>query len=203
MQLDTLHDDLKPYEPRFEAIIREGLALFYQRYGKTRWTMSVHAERMNIHDCLVEVAKKYFPDAYRMEGNLFLLAIEHYRIRIKKLDTSMRSSSYPTSAVFDFMSQKAELATGVLFPDLATVSLVLGYVPDAIDITKSEPWLTKPHGVGVRPEWQCFLRADEASASALIMPATSPHTPDDAKSRVTPKSDKKPSKVRNIGDYKR
>ena len=96
---------------------------------------------MNVHDCLREVAKTYFPNEYRERGQLFELLLDSYRVRLKKLDRYLRPSNYRTQAVFEFMNQ-----TGVLFDDLDPISLVLGYIPNGIDITKSDLWLMKPQG---------------------------------------------------------
>lgn len=40
--------------------------------------MTVRSERSNIHDCMVEVAKKNFP--YQLRNNLFLICLGKYRL---------------------------------------------------------------------------------------------------------------------------
>ena len=202
MVLDSLTDDLRPYKSRLYATLRDGLATFQERYGLYRGTMTTTGERMAVHDCLREAAKANFQDEYRECGQLFELVLGRYRVRLKKLDPYLRTSNYPTQAAFDFMSRNGEPSTGVLFEDLDPISLVLGYVPDGLDIRRSDLWLTQPKGLVVGPAWQHQLGVD-AAASAEPLPATSPDVPGDGKSRVKPKSDAKPSKRVKIVDIDR
>ena len=105
---DTLPTDLESYESLLYETLRGGLALFQKRYGQFRGTMTLTGERMNVHDCLREVAKANFPDEYREDGQIFELVLSQgrYRVRLKKLDRYLRTSNYPTQGAFAFMSQK-------------------------------------------------------------------------------------------------
>ena len=192
MILEAIPSDLESHESSLYGTLRDGLALFQKRYGHYRGVMTTTGERMNVHDCLREVAKTYFPNEYRERGQLFELVLDSYRVRLKKLDPYLRPSNYHTQAVFEFMNQ-----IGVLFDDLDPISLVLGYIPNGIDITKSDLWLMKPQGVGASPVWQYRLQPDSGDISMSSFPTTSPNVPDSRQPRVKPKSDLKPSKQKN------
>ncbi len=171
MQQEALPDDLKAFEGDLLSVIREGLALFQTRFGALRAGMTVRTERNNIHDCLVEAAKKRFPKNYRQKGNLFLLALGQYRIKLKKLTPNLMSSSFPTQAVFDFLRQKV----GALF-DNTLVNLHLGYVPDSIELLNSAVWVTCPTGLR-RHAWVYEMRATSAATLPVIPAATQPDAP--------------------------
>ena len=84
----------------------------------------------------------------------------------------------------------------MLFEELIPIRLVLGYVPDGIDITKSDLWLTQPHGLAVSPAWQ--YRLDLAVDAVEPIQATSPDVPGDGNVRVKPRSGAKPTKTKKI-----
>ena len=200
---DTLPTDLEPYESRLYETLRDGLALFEQRYGLWRGTMTLTGERMNVHDCLREVAKANFPNEYRENGQTFELVLSQglYRVRLKKLDQYLRTSNYPTQEAFAFMSQNDTPVTRVLFEHLVPIRLVLGYVPDGIDVTNSALWLTQPKGLTVTPSWQ--YRLDRAVDAAEPLTATSPDVPGEGNARVMPRSEEKPTKAKKIGTIDR
>jgi len=96
MLRDSLPDDLQPYERDLGLIVREALALFMTRFGAHRAGMRTVSERNNIHDCMEEVAKRYFPQHCRRKGHLFLLCIGRYEMKLKKFDRKLLTSSYTT-----------------------------------------------------------------------------------------------------------
>ena len=191
MERDSLPPDLAPHEPVLSAIVREGLALFQERFGAIRAGMSTSAERNNIHDCMKETARRLCPELCRQKGQLFLLCIGPYRIKLKKLNSRLTSSNYPTQAVFDFLRQKFYS----LFDDAALINLQLGYVPDDIALVASPVWVTCPSGVG-KLSWWYSVPEGGISTRVEIPPATNPDVPKEK--RVRPKRVKQP-KIERAG----
>jgi hypothetical protein len=192
MLRDTLPDVLQQYESDLASVVRDGLALFNTRFGTLRPGMTTRSERSNVHDCMGEMAKKQLPKFCRQRGNLFLIAIGQYRIKLKKLSPTLAASSYPTQAVFDFLKQKVQS----LFEDGSLVNLHLGYVPDGMDLLKSTVYMTCPDGVR-NLAWFYEMPAADASAIPAILPATVPDVP--KAPRVRPKQHKLP-KVGETGE---
>jgi hypothetical protein len=193
MLRDSLPDDLKPYEDDLYRVVRDGLALFQQRFGLLRAGMRLRTERNNIHDCMVETAEKIFPGRGRWRGHLFTLALGNSRIKLKKFNKHLVTSSYPTQAVFDFLSQ-ATHAVLTLF-DRETENLQLGYVPSELSVLDYPIWIAKPMKTG-SPDWEYELRP--AEAVPLALPATNPNVP--PKTRVTAKPIKLPKTGKNTKD---
>jgi hypothetical protein len=131
-----------------------------------------------------EIAQRLFPNNWEQRGNLFLLRIGIYRIKLKKFDASLSSSSYLTQAVFDFLSQTYQ----TLF-EKDVINLQLGYIPLGPSLSDYPIWIMMPKGLGATA-WQCELRQSTAVELRPIPPATNPNVP--AKPRVT----LKPSKQR-------
>src|SRR5687768_5033542 len=120
---DSLPEDLRPYEADLYRIVRDGLDLFDQRYGTFRGVQSLTAQRRNVHDCMVEMARKILGEKHcKRRGNLFYLEIGRYRVKLKKFNEKLMTSSYLTQAVFEFLSQ----AVHRLF-DYDVENLQLGY----------------------------------------------------------------------------
>jgi hypothetical protein len=191
MTLDALPDDLKPYEDRLYRVVHGGLALFHQRFSLQRAGMSVRSERSNIHDCMVETAQKIFePNECQRRGNLFTLALGPYRLKLKKFNDNLVTSSYPTQAVFTFLAQVKNAVRSLFEHDVE--NLHVGYVPDSqeLSVTDYSIWVVKPKMDG-KPEWEYLLRPAAASGAKVPdLPATNPNLP--PKGRVKAK----PSKFR-------
>lgn len=195
MLLERLPEDLQPYEAELAFIVREGLVLFMARFGQLRAGMSKRSERNNAHDCMKEIAEKYYPQHCKRKGNLFYLAIGRYHIKLKKFSARLQTSSYPTQAVLDFMRQS--------FNDLLSLlghepleNLQAGYVPDPIDPAKSTLWITRPKSVTAN-DWEYELKAEPAAIVPPIPPATVPDLPQPG--RVQPKRPTKPKQRPNVG----
>jgi hypothetical protein len=168
---DSLPEDLAPHEAALYHVVREGLSLFDSRHGRVRAGLSVRSERSLIHDCMVEEAQKVFsPGQWMRRGNLFLLALGPYRIKLKKFGPHLITSSYPTQAVFDFLAQQVRK----LF-DLDVENLQLGYVPLGLSVTDYPIWIAKPRVDG-RPEWEHELTGGSAAA-LMDLPKTNPNIP--------------------------
>lgn len=178
---ESLPDNLQPFEPSLYTVIREGLALFLSRFGSLRAGMTIRSERSNIHDCMVEIAKKYFPNDFLLSQNRFLLRLGGHQIKLKKFNRSLQTSNYPTQLVFDFLFQKV----GDLFPSEPSTNLHLGYIPDDIDLVASPVWITCPTGP-MSLAWGCELMPEAGQMSSPILPATMPDDPS-AKPSVSPK----------------
>lgn len=177
---DSLPGDLVPHEDGLHRVVREGLALFNRRHGHLRAGLSVRSERSLIHDCMVEEAQKVFrPGQWLRRGNLFLLALGPYRIKLKKFGPSLITSSYPTQAVFDFLAQHVRR----LF-DLDVENLQLGYVPLGLSVADYPIWLTKPRIDG-RPEWEYELTGHSA-ATLSDLPRTDPNIPPATRVKAKP-----------------
>ncbi len=183
--LEVLPDDLRLFEPDLARIVPEGLSLYVTRYGMQRAAMSVKTERCGINDCLIEVAKKFFPGQYAEKRRLFLLCLGSYRIKLKKLSKKLRTSNNTTQLVLDFLAQKLDdLFTGDLFHATPVTTLHLGYIPDDIDLLKSTSWITCPNVT--RLDWIYEIKPESGQVPGPVPPATQP---DDSppKPVVTPK----------------
>lgn len=184
MLRDSLPEDLQSHQSTFPRMIRDGLNLYHKRFGHVAATSTVRSVRSNIHDCLAEVGKQAF--AYQIKGNLFLLVVGRYRIRLKKFSEALEISNYPTQAVFDFVNQTAYY----LFPEMAPINLCVGYVPDQFDVRNSTIWITQPGPDG----WEYQFRVEATTTAMPIPAATDPNAL--PKSRVKPKR----TKLRKVKD---
>lgn len=169
---ENLPESLQPHESILYAIVRQGLALFLSRFGSLRAGMTVRSERSNIHDCMVEIAKKYFPNDCFLSQNRFLLRIGGHQIKLKKFNPSLKTSNYPTQLVFDFLRQKFN----DLFSSMPTTNLHLGYIPDSIDLLASPVWMACPNGP-ISLEWGCEMRSEGGQAAMPVLPVTVPDDP--------------------------
>lgn len=178
---DSLPEDLASHQAGLHHVVREGLALFERRHGRVRAGLSVRSERSLIHDCMVEEAQKVFsPNQCVRRGNLFLLALGPYRIKLKKFAPNLITSSYPTQAVFDFLAQQVRKLL-----DLDVENLQLGYVPLGLSVTDYPIWIAKPRLDG-RPEWEYELTGDSSSAALPDLPRTDPNIPPATRVKAKP-----------------
>ncbi len=203
MVRESLPTELVRYEGKFTATLQRGIATFQQRYGLYRGTMTRTGERMAVHDCLREAAKVEFPGEYEERGQLFqlILAQGRYRVRLKKLDRNLCTSNIATNTAFDFMTQPDSSTSGLLFPDLRPISLVLGYVPNNMDITTSVLWLTQPQGLDIGPQWQ--YRLADAGTAVQVIPVTQPDSSDGRTRRVRPRAARPAATGRGAADNSR
>lgn len=178
---ESLPENLQPYEDDLNSIVLEGLALFLSRFGLLRAGMTIRSERSNIHDCMVEIAKKYFPNDFLYAQNRFLLRLGGHQIKLKKFNSTLETANSPTQLVFDYLQQKVS----DLFSSEPSTNIHLGYIPDGIDLLKSAIWITCPNGL-TSLEWVYALRSEAGQAQAPILPATMPDVPY-AKPSVIPK----------------
>ncbi len=181
MVRDRLPEDLQPYEADLYRMLREALALYHRDFAHVRGRVStIRGERNNVHDCMRAVAKTMFP--YIDEGNKFEIVLAgRYQTRCKKMSVKLETSNYPTQAVFHFEQQIAL----TLFPELAPISLYVGYVPDPIDIRNSTFWVVQPGPDG----WVYQLR--EAAQPTMPVPQATDPNSIAPKTRVQPKRKKK------------
>ena len=178
---ESLPDSLQPFEPALRAVVRDGLTLFQSRFSSLRAGMTIRSERSNIHDCMVEIAKKSFPNDFLLSQNRFILRLGGHQIKLKKFNRSLKTSNYPTQLVFDFLFQKV----GDLFPSEPSTNLHLGYIPDDIDLVASPVWITCPDGP-LSLAWGCELMPEAGQLASPILPATMPDDPS-MKPLVSPK----------------
>lgn len=190
MLRDSLPEALRPEEGNLGRVVREGLALFLARFGDRRAGMSKRSERSNIHDCIVEVAKRTYPGRYSDGDNPFLLRLGSYRIKPKKLGRRLETSNNTTQRVLDFLGQTWTEVFD-LFGNTELVNLHLGYVPNELNLLESTVWITRPSGLG-RNEWVYEIQAVPlAEVVQPVLPVTSPEGP--TPSRVKPKPSELPS----------
>jgi hypothetical protein len=160
---DSLPEDLQSHEATLYQIARDGLALFLSRFGTVRAGMTIRSERSNINDCVVEVAKRHFP--HRLSQNLFLICVGPYRLKPKKLNSRLETANIRTQMVLDFEHQQD------LFDDGPTINLLLGYVPDELDLMASSIWISCPGGAD--STWAYELSGEPSTSEASIPRATS------------------------------
>lgn len=187
MLLEALPEELREHEPNLYRVVKDGLALFMERFGDRRAGMTTRSERSNMHDCMREVALKLFPAHCHQRGNLFLICIGTYRIKLKKFAPSLSTSNYPTQAVFDFLRQVVH----DLFDAEPVINLHLGYVPQGLAVAGYPVWMTRPKGLGAH-DWHYEMSAITVAAMPSVPPPTDPNIA--AKQRVKAK----PSKIRKI-----
>lgn len=178
--LESLPVTLQEHESSLHGVVREAITLFQSRFGALRAGMTIRSERSNIHDCMVEIAKKIFPNNFFFTRNLFTLRIGGHQIKLKKHDEHLETSSSPTQMVLDFEGQKQI----DLFGEEPSTHIHLGYVPDNMDLMKSPVWITCPRAYK-KIDWVYELRAEAGQALAPIPPATMPDDP--PKPSVSPK----------------
>lgn len=193
MVRDNLPDDLGPHEARLFQMIRDALARYMTEFGSVRATTStIRGERNNIHDCMTAVAKTRF--LYVQEGNLFLIIIGRYRIRLKKFSVRLETANYPTQGSFNFENQ----ITYSLFPEMEPININVGYVPDQFDPRNSTVWMTQPGPDG----WEYQMTGGTAMATTTHQfPVTDPNAAPTLKSRIKPKQTKH-AKLRKVEDAK-
>lgn len=184
--MTDLPEDLRPYAGDLFRVVREGLSLYQARHGIHRGLVSITSERNLIHDCLVETAQKIFsPSQCHRQGQLFTLRLGKYRIKLKKFNNQLRTSNFPTQAVFDFLSQ----AMLRLF-DHDIVNLQLGYIPDGLTVNDYSIWITQPT-FGGKPDWEYELQGVTV-ADVAVPPVTNPDAAVTKKVRVKVK----PAKIK-------
>ena len=169
MFVEELPEELHAHEQELYEGMRAGLRLFLSRFGDRRAGMTKRSERSNIHDCIVEEMKKRFD--WMLEQNLFLVKIGSYRIKIKKFDNALHTRNIRTQLVLAFVRQRA---TALFEHD--TIRLHLGYIPDALDVTQSTIWMTRPTGTQSN-DWEYELREAQAAPPVPAVPVTSPDVP--------------------------
>lgn len=178
---EYLPDSLQPYEPSLYAIVREAIALFLVRFGTLRAGMTIRSERSNIHDCMVEMAKRFFPANSFFSQNLFTLRVGGHQIKLKKHNESLETSSQPTQMVLAFDSQERT----DLFGEVQNTNIQLGYIPDGLDLMKSSILITCPRA-HKKIDWVYELRPDSGATLSPIPTTTLPDGPS-ARPSVTPK----------------
>lgn len=185
--LESLPVPLQEHESSLYRVVREAIALFQSRFGALRAGMTIRSERSNIHDCMVEIAKKIFPNNFFFAKNLFTLHIGGHQIKLKKHDEHLETSSSPTQMVLDFEEQKQV----DLFGEEPSTHIHLGYVPDSMDLMQSPVWITCPYAYK-KIDWVYELRAEAGQDQAPILPVTMPDDP--------PKPSVFPKKIPSTGE---
>jgi hypothetical protein len=185
--IESLPEDLSQYESELLAVVRDGLSLFVERYGKIRATMSARSQASSIHDCMVEEATRRFPQNVFRKLNLFMLRIETNHIKLKKLDKDLLTRNYPTQLVFDFLRQLC------MFGSEPHTNLHLGYQVDPINLEQSPVYLTKPKGRKI--EW-----AFQFDVSSISIPVPAPEEAENTETRATVKVQRPKVERPNFGD---
>lgn len=123
-----------------------------------------------LRDYMVTEAQARFP--WKLKRNLFLICpIDDHRIKLKKLDSHLRTRNHHTQLSLRFEHQRPMR----LFDDLDFVNLYLGYQRHEVEIRKSKIWLVCPRGRSIA--WALDLTADAVyTADTLPMTGTEPKT---------------------------
>jgi hypothetical protein len=193
--------DLAEYEVKFTTAITAALKEFVSEYAAKRKDLSARSERSIVHDLMVKHIKLEFADvpgvATYFKHNLFLLGIRGaYTIKLKMLDSRLRTRNHVTQLVIKFLEQRLQpTIPGCEHP----TNLHLGYkLVDPVELTKSAIYITCPNGK--RLEWDWPLASKEAEKAApSVVPFVLPKTPlvrprKSAEKKGVPEPDEKKSK---------
>jgi len=118
-----------------------------------------------IRDYMVTQAQSRF--SWKLKRNLFVItAIDDHRIKLKKLDSNLRTKNHHTQLSLRFEYQKSMR----LFDDLDLVNLYLGYQRHEVEVSKSRIWLVQPRGQSIA--WAIDLTGDQQLFTVETLPST-------------------------------
>ncbi len=170
--------DLAQYEAKFTAAIKAALKEFVSDYAAQRKDLSARSERSIVHDLMVKHVTREFAGvpgvAAFLKRNLFTLGVRGvYTIKLKKLDTRLRTRNHSTQLVVKYLEQHFQPAIpGCEHP----TNLHLGYkLADPMELTKSAIYITCPNGT--RLEWDWPLAEESAETLPSVVPFVLPKTP--------------------------
>lgn len=179
ISLSDLPEALRKRVTTLRECVNLALADFVKLHTGLRARYSARSEASIIHDYMVAFAKDRFP--WRLKRNLFLIEIEGFRAKLKKLDGGWRPRNVQTQLVINFERQQPLR----LFDDLDVEHVFLGYQRDEVETLKSKVWLVCPDGKGFK--WIAELTESEGVGSVQVA-ATSPvEGPAEAARRIRPK----------------
>lgn len=166
--LEQAKIDLQTYAGRFHRVVATALIEFVAEYAAKRKDLSPRSERSIIHDLMVKHATREFSNeagfAIYTKNNLFLLGARgRYTLKLKKLDSRLRTANHVTQLVLDFLGQQLEIP-GAENP----TCLHLGYRLNRIELTKSEIYITCPSERAIAWEWE--LGAEGSAGQQNVMP---------------------------------
>jgi len=179
ISLTELPEALRRHVTSLSECVRLALSDFVADHARLRARYSARTEASIIHDYMVSYAMDRFP--WKLKRNLFLIAIDEYRAKLKKLDGRWRTRRVPTQLALRFENQ----APLRLFDDVDVTNVYLGYQRDEAEILKSGIWLVCPDGKrGFR--WIAELSASEHS-NTIQVAAAAPVVEPASQRRIQPK----------------
>lgn len=177
MDESKLPPELRAALPGLRACVQNALDQYADDQLLLAHKYTRRTEANILRDYMVTQAQTRFP--WKLKRNLFLICpIDDHRIKLKKLDSQLRTRNHHTQMSLRFEGQRPLR----LFDDLTLVNLYLGYQRHEVEIRKSRIWLVCPRGRSIA--WAIDLTAD-AVYTADTLPMTQP-TPRVAR-RIRPK----------------
>jgi hypothetical protein len=180
IRLSELPEALRKHVVTLRGFVSSALENFVGEHAPFRVKYCRRTEASIIHDYIIWHAKQAsFP--HQVKRNLFLLNVENdYRVKPKKLDSSLRPRNIQTNLVLEFERNRGLR----LFDDLDLTHVFLGYQRDGVELLNSPIWLVCPQGRRVK--WAVELPADmEAATVEVAVAPTIPQEPSER--RIKPK----------------
>ena len=196
-------EDLSELSPVLLEIPQSGLNSYVVEQMALRHRYSKSTEAAIINDYIRAEARKALDENPRVKliekYRTMLICVDgEYTIKIKKLDSRLRTRNVPTRAVREFLNQQPQLDG---MPERPT-NLFLGYQKQEIELTTSLIYLVCPDGREVEWEWEL---TGTAGGGVPPTPATGiPPTPQGPRRHITPKPAKRedPSEGEAANDKK-
>jgi len=160
IDLSELPEALRKHVTTLRECVNLALADFAKIHAELRARYSPRSEASIIHDYMVGFARDRFD--WLQKRNLFLIKIEGFRAKLKKLDGNWRPHNIETQLVLNFERQQPLR----LFDDLDVEHVFLGYQRDEVEILKSKVWLVCPDGKGFK--WIAELTSSKGSSSVQV-----------------------------------
>jgi hypothetical protein len=192
ISLNDLPEPLRKYITELRACVKSALEDFVSICAPFRVRLSQRTEASIIHDFMTWYARERFE--WVLKRNLFLVKIEDYRVKLKKLDARWRTRSIPTQLALQFEKQQ-QLH---LFDDLDVTNLFLGYQRDAVEILKSGIWLVCPDGKGFK--WVAELTTEEIGGAVEFAITPTEPTAEIEERRITAKKTAEDGAAKAVGN---
>lgn len=189
IRLADLPEALRQRVSDLRACVKDALDLFVKEQRAVRHRYSERSEASIVHDYMCLCAKDRFD--WSLKRNLFVIRIEGFRAKLKKLGANWRPRNIQTQLVLQFEGQEPLRSgqSGQLFDDLDLTNLFLGYQRNEAEMQRSKIWLVCPDGKAFR--WIAELTEEPGAAVGGIEFAIPPAVPavvlDQPARRITPK----------------